>query len=129
MEANAMSYLITQLKTLCQETQDKWEITYGVNEIEDCLLKILILIKQNSKHRSEFSDYFIERIQRKEKFPLEIIIFCMRELQWVEIEEAVTNEMYKASDPRIISAMKQILEVYEVDWEDGDMYEYYSKKD
>lgn len=124
-----MNHLLNELKFLCQETQNKWEVTYGANEIEDCLLKVLIFIKKNLKHRSEFSNYFIDRIQRKEKFPLEIIIFCMRELQWSEIKEAVINEIYKASDPRIISAMKQILEVYETDWEDADMYEYYSKKD
>ena len=87
-----MSSVLNELKFLCQETQNKWEVTYGVNEIEDCLLKILIFIKQNLKHQSEFSNYFVDRIQHKEKFPLEIIIFSMRELQWNEIKEAaITN--------------------------------------
>lgn len=116
------------LKVLCFNVQKKWEISYGVNEIEDLLLQVLNFLKANSENYLEFSNYFVDRLQRKEQFPLEIMIFAMRELQWPEIKQAAISEKEKTDDWRIISAMNDIISVYEEDWEGVDMYEYYMKK-
>ena len=42
--------------------------------------------------------------------------------------DAVLNKIEESDDLRIISAMNDILEVYEDEWEDADLYEYYSKE-
>ena len=111
---------------LCNRVKEKYDATYGVNEIENLLLETLDYIKAHGKYKEEFSKCFINRIKREEFFPLEIIFFCMRELQWPEIKEAAIEEKSKTDDWRIISAMDQILAVYENDWEDADLYQYYS---
>lgn len=99
-----------------------------MNDIEENLLEILVFIKNNIQYRADISNYFIDRIHRKKIFPLEIIIFAMRELQWPEIKEAALDEINAADDPRIISAMNHILEVYDKEWQDAEMYKYYSNK-
>lgn len=126
MESKMTEY-IKQLKLLCDETQRQWEITDGADEIEDCLLKILNFIKNHPAYYTEAKKFLIERIHRNERFPIEIICFTMRELQWPEIKATAIEEQTKTDDWRIISAMNDILAVYEKHWENAEFYRYYSK--
>jgi hypothetical protein len=113
---------------LCDAVKRKEKITYGVNEIEKELLDVLNYIKIYKKGEEEIKAFLIKIVKGEEIYPLEIIIFCMRELQWLEIKEAAIEEKTKTHDWRIISSMNHILEVYENNWECADMYEYYSKE-
>jgi hypothetical protein len=58
--------------------------------------------------------------------PLEIVIFSMRELQWRDIKAAAYEKKQSSKDPRIWASMNDVLAVYEEEWEDADLYEYYS---
>ena len=126
MEGSAVNNL-EMLKKLCHDVQKKWEVTYGIDGIEDLLLVVLNFLKLHPENHSEFIDYFASRVTRDEQFPYEILVFCMRELQWLEIKEAAIAENAKTDDWRIISVMNEIIAVYESEWEDADLYEYYSK--
>ena len=114
--------------SLCDELKQKEAISFGVNEIESELLKILKHIKNDKENRELIKQFLIQIVKGIKLYPLEIIIFCMRELQWEEIKEVAIYESKNTNDWRIISSMKQILAVYDSEWEDADMYEYYSKK-
>ena len=120
--------ILKNFNTLCNNVKEKYDVSFGVNEIEDLLLIVLNYIKKNKNYKKEFTTCFIERIKRNYNFPLEVVIFCMRELQWPEIKEAAINEINKTNDCRIISRMNDILKVYQKDWGDSDMYQYYSEK-
>ena len=62
-------------------TQDVWNNTYGTNELEPYLLDILQFVKKHITEKDDLVKCFI--ILLKESCgPLEIVVFCMRELQW-----------------------------------------------
>jgi len=111
----------------CDLVKEKEKITYGVNEIEKELLDVLNYIKADREDEKEIKQFLIKIVRGLEFYPLEIIIFCMRELQWIEIKEAAIDEKSKTNDWRVIRAMNNIIAVYKTDWEDADLYEYYSK--
>lgn len=119
---------LTKFIGFCDAVKEKEKVTYGVNEIEKELLEVLNYIKINKSQEDAIKKFLIKIVKGVEVYPLEIIIFCMRELQWLEIKEVALVEKTKTHDWRIISSMNHILEVYEDEWENADMYEYYSKK-
>lgn len=123
-----MSSIYQRFIALCDEVKRKEAVTYGVNEIEPELLSVLGFIKTHPKFLNSFKKFMLELVNGSSLYPLEIVIFCMRELQWPEIREEANLEKGKTDDWRIISSMGNILAVYDFEWEDADMYEYYSKE-
>ena len=130
MEGGAMSItVINQFKKLCQKAKIIWDKnTFGVSELEPYLLDILFIVKNNIDCRKDFSDEFVKILTNYRYGPLEIVIFCMRELQWKEVKEAALNIQLEAEDPRVKISMQDVLNVYQTVWEDADLYEYYSKE-
>lgn len=127
MGANKMSKF-NEFISICEVLKSKEEITYGVNEIEDELLLLLNFVKKNKECWPEISKIFIETVKGIRLYPIEIVIFCMRELQWEEIKDTALFEKNNSSDWRVINTMNHILEVYERDWINADLYKYYSEK-
>jgi hypothetical protein len=127
MEDVTMKTDFEKFLSLCNTVKKREAITYGVNEIEKELLNILNFIKEHKLYEKEYKNFLIEIVRGLKLYPLQIIIFCMRELQWEEIKNAAISEKNNTNDWRIISSMNDILQVYETEWEDADMYQYYSK--
>lgn len=130
METNQMISDNNKIWDLNAKAKQAWKdegIIDGVI-LEPSLLRILNHIKKNQHLKPEFVEYFSLLINDGTVGPYEIIVFCMRELQWQEVADAALNEIEENDDPRIISVMNDILEVYEDEWEDEDLYEYYSKE-
>lgn len=120
---------MTQLWLLTEEAKKAW-LDEGHIEgviLEPYLLKVLNHIKQNTTFKKEQLKYFHDLIIDGSLGPFEIIVFCMRELQWQEVATMAQERSKATNDPRTISVMQNILAVYEEDWEDSDLYEYYSK--
>lgn len=114
---------------LCLESKKLWEESkLGTKEIEPSLLNILNFVKNNINYKLIFSNKFKKILIDPNEGPLEIVIFCMRELQWLEIKNAALERSAKISDMRTKSAMRDVIAVYEDKWEDADLYEYYTKK-
>lgn len=109
-------------------TQKKWENTYGSEELEPELLDILNFVKANPNKRNVLSQCFIDIVNDYRNGPLEIVVFSMRELQWDEVKDAASSRMQISDDPRVQSAMNDVLAVYKDEWEDADLYKYYSKE-
>lgn len=116
-------------KKMAMIVQKKWENTYGSEEIESELLDILSFVKTNLNERNELSKCFIEIVNDYRNGPLEIVIFSMRELKWDEVRNAALNRKLISDDPRVWSAMNDVLAVYEDEWEDAELYKYYSSED
>lgn len=113
---------------LCDRVREKEALTCGVNEIEPELLKVLMFIKEHHSETEFFKNFILKiMVDKSPYYPHEIVVFCMRELQWSEVSRLAKLEKDKADDWRVIAIMDTILEVYDVEWEDADMYEYYSK--
>ncbi|GAB4393535.1 MAG: hypothetical protein Tsb005_12250 [Gammaproteobacteria bacterium] len=132
-----MNTVMRDFEVLCAQINLRAKETYGYNQIEDLLLKMLNFIKAHDDYRDSFVVYFSEKISGEGENDLvygnynhliQIIQFCMREMQWPEIKEAAIRRKSASSDWRVIGTMDQILEVYETEWPDDELYEYYSKE-
>jgi hypothetical protein len=115
-------------KEMAMIAQKKCENTYGSEELEPELLDILNFVKANLNKRNVLSQCFIDIVNDYRNGPLEIVIFSMRELQWDEVKDAALSRKQISDDPRVQSAMNDVLAVYKDEWEDADLYKYYSKE-
>lgn len=113
---------------ICKIIKEKESVTYGVNGIETELLNLLNFIKANIAEKKYMEDFLIEIVKGVQLYPMEIVFFTMRELKWEKVKEVAIAEKSKTDDWRIISAMNNVIAVYEPVWEDADLYEYYSKE-
>ncbi len=127
---NQREAIVNEFKELCKKADKTWEtMTRGAPDLEPDLLAILEFTKKNLKHRDILVDCFVELVYDRTIGPFEIIVFCMRELQWEEIKEAAIAKCNKTHDPRVHAVMDDILEVYEPEWEFAEIYKYYAEKE
>ena len=96
-------------------------------EAEPLYLELLEFLKINSDKKDCLSEKLANRVKNAQQ-PWEAVQFCMRELKWEAVKNAALGRRNSADDPRVISVMNDILAVYENEWEDADMYQYYSKE-
>lgn len=132
-----MKIIINEFEKLCAQIKIREEKTFGYNEIEDLLLEALNFIKKHKDEKRQFAHFFIDSILGSKTnnlvyggshYLIQVIQFCMRELQWPEVKEAAIKEQSASTDWRVIGTMGSILEVYEKEWPDDELYEYYSKE-
>ena len=128
MEVDTMNQLdirynqiITNLKKVTTEDLD-------CREAEPLYLELLEFLKINLNKKDYLAEKLGNRVKNAQQ-PWEAIQFCMRELKWEVVRNAVLDRRNSTDDPRIISVMNDILAVYEDEWEDADLYKYYSEKD
>ncbi len=103
----------------------------STSDFEPQLLKVLEFVKASPEARRELGQAFAEMVSDPDRGAWEIIQFCMRELQWPEVHEALQREFDGArakNDWRSIPVLRHILDVYEPDWQGADLYAYYSKR-
>ena len=124
-----MSDLGTKFLKLCEDVSEVFGRGCGLNLIEPHLLKVLDFSRENPEARMELAECFKKILRDRSAGPLEIVIFCMRELRWPEVEKEATDRLVSSDDLRVQSAMNSVLAVYDDEWEDADFYEYYSDKD
>lgn len=98
----------------------------STQDFEPFLLRVLLFVKSNPLHVSDFKEYFTRMLHDPNLGPWELIEFCMRDLQWPEILEAAKRRMSANADHRIKAVMAKIIAVYQQNWEDRDLYKYYS---
>ena len=122
-----MSDIENKFWALCDEAGDVWERSADTKSYEPALLKILELVKNNKNSRGEFENLFADIVSRKRKAIFEIVVFCMRELRWHKVLECINNEIKTSSDYRNTHVLKQMKNVFQDDWDDKDLWNYYSK--
>ncbi len=126
-----MKDILNTFHNLAHESSKVLDSTYDCRKAEPYYVEILDLIKAHPEYRAKFVKEFLS-ILSSGNAPWELIQFCMRELQWEEIKNEIKLEKQKEinrnHDWRIISVLDHILEVYEKDWDDAELYLYYSKE-
>ncbi len=120
--------IVRDFQQLCAKADMKWNNTFGTDELELDLLEILFFVKKNPGYRKDFARGFINIVNDYKYGPLEIVIFCMRDLRWEDVKKAASERQMSCEDPRIKSAMQEVLDVYKSVWTNADLYKYYSKK-
>jgi len=110
---------------LIRLAQEVWDRTYSVNEIEPYLLDILKFAKKHPHEQNKLATAFISLL-KEHRATIEILQFCMRELQWQGVKEAIEERMRQnAGNLRLLNALQKILDVYSEEWQDADIYGYY----
>lgn len=128
MEIKMIDSTISQFWNKCEVIRLSWAATSGTNEIEHLLIELLMFVRSHPEAGKHLKECFERLVFDRNLGPLEIIIFCMRELRWPEIKDAVLSKMKGTNDPRILAGLDSVLAVYEDEWEDSDLYEYYRGK-
>jgi hypothetical protein len=77
---------------------------------------------------AELEACFVEIVQGTQRVPTEAVEFCMRTLRWPGVRRAAADLLARTQDWRVKTAASHILEVYEDDWPDADLYELYRTK-
>ncbi len=98
----------------------------GDTRFESRLLDILNLVKSYPQAR----DLFVERFKimlSSRVTPLEVVEFCMRELQWEEVK-CFALALYQPSINPRSHALAGLISAYEEVWPDEDLYRYYSDR-
>ncbi len=121
-----MSKITEEFWALCLHANNTKGQDCGLDQLEPDLLNILNFTKLHADKREELAECFFGLVHDRTKGPFEILIFCMRELRWPEVRVEVEKRLEKSEDPRVHSVLNEILDVYEDEWDDADMYSYYS---
>jgi hypothetical protein len=125
-----MNETVKRFWELCDQARYETNVLnlYGTLQYELSLRKILEHIKVNSERREIIAAqlvYILEYALDAFAYPLDIVDFCMRELRWSEIADAIRDRIKITSeDPSICNSFKTLLTAYDVIWH-GNYYEYY----
>jgi len=120
-----MSTTETKFYELCNKAKELWEQTYGTNELEPVLLEILNFSKDNSYEKETIEKCFVSLVSNS-NYPFEILEFCMRELRFNSVLEAMTSEVTKMTEvEKMDTVLHRVFDVYEDIWENADLYPYY----
>ncbi|MDF2396022.1 hypothetical protein GWQ44_10780 [Pseudomonas sp. 3MA1] len=98
----------------------------GDTRFESRLLDILNLVKSYPQARDLFVEKFKIMLSSRVT-PLEVVEFCMRELQWEEVK-CFALALYQPSINPRSQALAGLISAYEEVWPDEDLYRYYSNR-
>ena len=117
---------IQQFWKLVEDSEKAWPDCPGTTDLEPYFLKVLELVKSAPTLQPEFARCFIEYLERA-KYDYQLLVFCMRELQWPEVRLATETTIHGCRDWRVIPLLSDVLRVYDAEWDDADLWNYYSK--
>ena len=120
-----MTNIIEEFISLGEKSDISLSREGDLAKVEKSFIQMLGIIKNNMELKSSFLDIFSKSI-KSDYMPIELIQFCMRELKWPEVKLMAIKQLEHSNDPRLISSIGSILEVYETEWPDEDLYDYYS---
>lgn len=120
-----MDNVLEKFWELSREATVVWNKHADIKKYEPYFLKILNYVKSNERYNEEFKRCFVDIVRNIDLASWEIVLFCMRELRWKEVYDVVNEQIDKSKSIGIKSIMESILKVFDDDWEDSDLYEYY----
>ena len=112
---------------LCNKASLAWEESPDTKAYEASLMDILTHVKSFPEFEDEFIKCFVEIVNTPKLAVHEIVIYCMRELKWKSVYDAAYRIHCESLDIREKHIAEDILAVYENDWDNEDLWDYYSK--
>lgn len=100
---------------------------FDTKKLEFYYIKILNFIKLNLNYKEEFIQCFKIMLLRDQS-NVELFEFCLRELNWVEIKVFLIELLEKEKDITKLAKYNRILNVFDEEWDNYDLYDYYSNK-
>jgi len=120
---------------LCKEAQAEDEKDYGITpKFGEKLHNILQLVMDNPEYEENFKKYFIDIGLNETKFTEWIILYCMRELRYSEVQEAINKKFNDLGGidgaPGLMNYVSHVNWTYEdTPWEDADFFKYHWEKE
>ena len=111
---------------LCSKATSAWNENGDTHYYEPFLLAILTYVKSLPGFESDFKSCFLKLLNEPNLGIWEIVAFSMRELKWPEVRAEAEKILAQDNDYRVKQVMQDILDVYEEEWDDADMWQYYS---
>ncbi|GAA1479213.1 hypothetical protein GCM10009623_36590 [Nocardioides aestuarii] len=97
----------------------------GVNVYEHALVDLLQLLQSDRLPHSTAVDALLKLVRDWDWGAVELLEFSMRSLQWPEVREALAAHAAHGDDPRTRDLAQQVLQVFEPEWPDGEIYRTY----
>jgi len=102
---------------------------YNSPKQEDILIEMLNLVKANPEVRQDFVRCFIEIVDNPNLgMTWAVVLFCMRELQWPEVKEAI-EQFITSQHPISDRIWRHMLEAYKKDWNFRGEFFYHDKRE
>lgn len=113
----------------CQKSLEIEGQSIHAPDLEPLFLSLLKLVKEHPEQRNLFAELFLSVASWKIPASPHLLEFCMRELQYPEIERVLQQELkagYKSLGwARRMNYVNSVLNVYEVDWREEDIWPYF----
>lgn len=100
--------------------------TLDISKVEPEFEKVLTLIQAHPECHVEFVDGFIEILKDAKKGPSELVSFCVHELRWNDLRSRLLEWMKTERSERVRPVLRDVLEAFEDDWRDADMFRHFS---
>jgi|GEM_PF-2346789 len=123
MDAEAVK---AEFWVLCQDFTQSWAADTDTRDWEPFLLAILRFCQQNEASHTVLVACFEQILTGDKRVPLEAVEFCMHTLRWNEIYSLTARLIREATNPRVQSSLSHVLNSFDPEWEDRDLYPYYS---
>lgn len=99
----------------------------GMEDPEPSFAAVLHHVKSNPGDRSLFADAFINIVRSPDLSPPELVQYCMHELRWDEVREALSGWLNSESSERVRHVLRKLVAAFYDDWGDAMLYARYSK--
>jgi hypothetical protein len=103
------------------------ELFFGVSELEPLLVDLLEFIQAGTVGRELLEKRLVTLFVAASPGSVEVLEFVMRTLRWPVVELELRMIRDSDSDFRVVNEAKRVLEVFETDWDNGDIYRFYSQ--
>jgi hypothetical protein len=100
---------------------------FGVSELEPLLVDLLEFIQAGTVGRELLEKRLVALFVAASPGSVEVLEFVMRTLRWPVVELELRMIRDSDSDFRVVNEAKRVLEVFETDWDNGDIYRFYSQ--
>ena len=114
---------------LCRVVDEADTPESSVPDLEPHLLAILNLAKENLDRRALLVRCFVSLVDGSRVLSNWIVLFCMRELRWIEVRDAANLRFERAGGvraPRLMNWISHINWAYDdAAWEDADFFQYF----
>ncbi|NOZ54344.1 MAG: hypothetical protein GXP08_14640 [Gammaproteobacteria bacterium] len=121
-----MIKIIDDFQKMGRKAGAELDTKYSVSEVEPTFLEMLNTLKDYPQNKEQFISCILNMLDEG-IVPFEAIQFSMRALKWEEVKQGIIDRLEESEDPRVHSVMNELLAVFEDEWEDEDLYQYYSK--
>lgn len=123
-----------QFWRLCDAATQFDEESLALSQLEPYLRPILEFVKSNSEHERLFKKSFIELATGTKRHTYWILLYCMRELRYPEVQAAVNAWSDSlggaAGAPRLMNYVSDVNWVFDsAPWEHADFFKYHWERE